>query len=104
MKMTRVVTVLFGLPQISVQAKIVQLAWREHDFIGMILLQCGWVSNSNLKMIYYSKKTYYYINPQFKEYINEKQHWNVSLYKHIFEHSYFVMSDKNELKFTLNIS
>ena len=22
----------------------------------------------------------------------KKQHWNVSLYKHIFEHSYFVMS------------
>ena len=34
-------------------------------------------------MIYYSKSTYYNINPQLNEYINETQHWNASLYKHM---------------------
>ena len=39
--------------------------------------------NFSSKMIHYSKGTYYNINLQFKEYVNGKQHWNVSLYKHI---------------------
>ena len=58
------------------------------DCVSILILN---EPNSNSKMIHCSIRTYYNINPQFKEYINEKQHWNVSFYKQIFEHSYFVI-------------
>ena len=40
------------------------------------------------------KSTYYNVNPQFKVYINKKiKHRTVSLYIHIFEHSYYSSLD-----------
>ena len=48
-------------------------------------------SNSKLELEndLFTKSIYYNVNPQFKVYTKGKKHWNVSLYIHIFEHSYF---------------
>ena len=85
---------LSGLQMERCDRRICSKALRKTSFLGTLpnlfdvcmILYIQYVSfifTRTRKWFITLKVHNYNVHPQFKEYINEKQHWNVSLYKHI---------------------